>query len=195
MTDIVSQLWLPDSEPSLETPYAIHGGDCLAFIESLPEEPLFDLVVTSPPYNIGKSYEKRQALDSWAQWQGQIIDAIVRRMKPSGSICWQVGNYVDKGAIIPLDIVLHPLFHDLNLKMRNRIVWHYGHGLHAKNRFSGRYEVVSWYTLTDKYWFNLDRSAFRQNTRASVTSRVRARVSCRATLWGRTPRTSGRSPM
>ena len=40
--------------------------------------------------------------------------------------------------------------------MRNRIIWTYGHGFHAKNRFSGRYEVVMWYTKSDEYTFNLD---------------------------------------
>ena len=36
----------------------LYEGDCLPFIQDLPQEPLFDLIVTSPPYNIGKMYEK-----------------------------------------------------------------------------------------------------------------------------------------
>jgi adenine-specific DNA-methyltransferase len=35
-------------------------------------------------------------------------------------------------------------------------VWTFGHGLHTKRRFSGRYEVVLWYTKGDEYYFNLD---------------------------------------
>jgi len=73
-----------------------------------------------------------------------------------GSICWQVGNYVDDGAIIPLDTVLYPIFSDLGLKMRNRIIWHFEHGLHCSNRFSGRYETIIWFTKSDDYVFNLD---------------------------------------
>lgn len=42
------------------------------------------------------------------------------------------------------------------MKMRNRIIWRIGHGLHASLRFSGRYETVSWYTKSDHYTFNLD---------------------------------------
>ncbi|MDA7996254.1 MAG: site-specific DNA-methyltransferase, partial [Gammaproteobacteria bacterium] len=46
---------------------------------------------------------------------------------------------------------------DLNLVMRNRIVWHFEHGLHCSNRFSGRYETISWFTRkTKEYVFNLD---------------------------------------
>jgi adenine-specific DNA-methyltransferase len=78
------------------------------------------------------------------------------RLKDTGSICWQVGNYVENGSIMPLDIELAPIFKELNMHLRNRIIWHFGHGLHNQTRFSGRYEVVMWYTKTDNYTFNLD---------------------------------------
>ena len=135
---------------------AIFGFDVEAFLDSLPEEPIFDLVVTSPPYNLGKEYEKKIALEKYIEWQERIIRKIYVRLKDTGSICWQVGNYVDNGAIIPLDIEFAPIFRELNMQLRNRIIWHFGHGLHSKKRFSGRYEVVLWYTKSDKYTFNLD---------------------------------------
>lgn len=135
---------------------AIFGIDVEAFLDALPEEPIFDLVVTSPPYNIGKEYEKKVALEQYVAWQKRIIEKIYVRLKDTGSICWQVGNYVDNGAIIPLDYEFAPIFKELNMQLRNRIVWHFGHGLHSRRRFSGRYEVVLWYTKTDKYTFNLD---------------------------------------
>jgi adenine-specific DNA-methyltransferase len=40
--------------------------------------------------------------------------------------------------------------------MRNRIVWHFEHGLHCSKRFSGRYETISWFTQSDDYIFHLD---------------------------------------
>jgi adenine-specific DNA-methyltransferase len=95
-------------------------------------------------------------LESYLAWQTEIIDEIVPRLKPTGSLCWQVGNFVENGHIVPLDIEFAPIFRAHGLQMRNRIIWHYGHGLHAKRRFSGRYEVVLWYTKTDDYIFNLD---------------------------------------
>ena len=130
--------------------------DAEKFLDALPQEPIFDLVVTSPPYNIGKEYEKSMPLTEYVAWQKKIIEKIYIRLKDSGSICWQVGNYVANGSITPLDIEIAPIFKDLNLHLRNRIIWHFGHGLHAKNRFSGRYEVILWYTKGDKYTFNLD---------------------------------------
>ncbi|MBM3203960.1 site-specific DNA-methyltransferase [Candidatus Woesearchaeota archaeon] len=133
----------------------VHAGDCLDLLRQIPDERLH-LVVTSPPYNIGKEYENRLDLDIYLAQQTRIIAECVRTLSPFGSICWQVGNYVDRGAIIPLDAVLYPVFARLGLRMRNRIVCHFEHGLHCKNRFSGRYETIVWYTKSDNYLFNLD---------------------------------------
>lgn len=79
-----------------------------------------------------------------------------RVLKPTGSICWQVGNYVQKGSIVPLDIVLYPIFAQLGMQFRNRIIWHFEHGLHSSRRLSGRYETINWYTKTEQYLFDLD---------------------------------------
>lgn len=140
--------------------HAIWQGDVLQFLKSLPATPVFDLIVTSPPYNIGKSYETRQGLDDYIAWQETIVDELVPRLKPGGSLCWQVGNFVEDNQIYPLDIEFAPMFRKHKLQMRNRIVWTFGHGLHTQKRFSGRYEVVLWYTKTagkkDPYTFNLD---------------------------------------
>lgn len=40
--------------------------------------------------------------------------------------------------------------------MRNRIIWHFEHGLHCNRRFSGRYETIIWFTKSNNYIFNLD---------------------------------------
>lgn len=133
----------------------VYPGDCLDLLKSIPKESL-QLVVTSPPYNIGKEYEKKLHLNVYLQQQAQIITECVRALSPKGSICWQVGNYVDRGAIIPLDTVLYPIFSNLSLKMRNRIIWHFEHGLHCSRRFSGRYETIIWFTKSEDYVFNLD---------------------------------------
>ncbi|HIC94585.1 MAG TPA: site-specific DNA-methyltransferase [Anaerolineae bacterium] len=135
--------------------FVLFPGDCLELLPHIPDE-FVTLVVTSPPYNLGKPYEKRLRMEEYLQQQREVIEQCVRILSPQGSICWQVGNYVEKGEIIPLDIVLYPIFTSLGLKLRNRIVWHYEHGLHARKRFSGRYEVILWFTRGDDYTFNLD---------------------------------------
>lgn len=130
-------------------------GDCLDLLAEVPDG-LAKLIVTSPPYNLGKPYEDRLDLDEYVAQQRLVIEQCVRVLHPQGSLCWQVGNYVDNAEIVPLDIVLYPAFATLGLSLRNRIVWHFGHGLHASKRFSGRYEVILWFTKSDDYTFNLD---------------------------------------
>src|SRR5690606_32891781 len=137
------------------TGYEILCGDCQDKLISQPDGK-FDLIITSPPYNIGKSYETKGSIESYLSNQKKIIEQLVRLLSDKGSICWQVGNYVNNGEVFPLDIFYYNIFKDLGLKLRNRIIWHFGHGLHASNRFSGRYETILWFTKTDNYIFNLD---------------------------------------
>jgi adenine-specific DNA-methyltransferase len=63
---------------------------------------------------------------------------------------------VENGSIVPLDIALYPVFTGFGCTMRNRIIWHFEHGLHCSNRFSGRYETIVWFTKSENYFFNLD---------------------------------------
>ncbi len=130
-------------------------GDCMELLRSLPDKAV-SLVVTSPPYNIGKEYEKRRQVGAYIDWQESVIRECHRTLADDGSICWQVGNYVENGSILPIDILLHPVFERLGMKLRNRIVWHFEHGLHCSKRLSGRYEVIMWYTKTEDYFFDLD---------------------------------------
>jgi DNA modification methylase len=133
----------------------VYPGDCLELLGGIPDSSI-QLVVTSPPYNIGKEYETRLNLDHYVEQQRAVIRECVRVLDASGSICWQVGNYVENGSIVPLDTILYPVFSSLGLKMRNRIIWHFEHGLHCSKRFSGRYETINWFTKTDSYTFDLD---------------------------------------
>lgn len=130
-------------------------GDCLDLLDEIPDGSV-DLIITSPPYNIGKAYESKIDLEIYYKQQKKVIDLCVNKLKSTGSICWQVGNYVSSSSIVPLDTFLYPIFQDNKLIMRNRIIWHFEHGLHSKKRFSGRYETVIWFTKSDNYYFNLD---------------------------------------
>ena len=145
---------------TLSLDHSLWQGDALSYLKALPQEPTFDLIITSPPYNIGKEYETRKKLSAYLQAQRLVIDELVPRLKVGGSLCWQVGSFVQDNEVFPLDIEFAPIFRELGLKLRNRVIWHFGHGLHGSKRFSGRHETVLWYTKTpskgDAYTFNLD---------------------------------------
>ncbi|MFT4276360.1 MAG: site-specific DNA-methyltransferase [Rhodopseudomonas sp.] len=133
-------------------------GDVLDVLSGLPRSSKYNLILSSPPYNIGKDYERdtRRSLDQYVEWLDQVISALVSRLSPNGSICWQVGNYVKDGESFPLDIYLYDSFKSRGLQLRNRIVWRFNFGLHSSKRFSGRYETLMWFTKSNDYKFNLD---------------------------------------
>ena len=135
---------------------SIVSQDNLKYMHSL-EAGSMHLIVTSPPYNLGKEYEeKKTSQELYKEEQAACIAEAVRVLHPNGSICWQVGNHVDDGEVFPLDILLYDLFKIHGLKLRNRVVWTFGHGLHCQKRFSGRHESILWFTKSDDYVFNLD---------------------------------------
>lgn len=136
-------------------PATLLEGDSLEQLRALPEG-CARLVITSPPYNVGKEYETPVALAHYLDELRPIIAELARVVHPGGSVAWQVGNFVDKGEVFPLDIWFYPLFKEAGFKLRNRIVWHFDHGLHASHRLSGRYETLLWFTRGEDYTWNLD---------------------------------------
>jgi len=133
----------------------IYNMDCREGLKLIPDGSV-DLVITSPPYNIGKEYEKRQPISEYVSWMKQVIKECTRVVSNQGSVVFQLGNYVDKGAVFPIDCILFPEFIKQGLIPRSRIVWTFGHGMHCSKRFSARYETALWFTKTDDYIFNLD---------------------------------------
>jgi adenine-specific DNA-methyltransferase len=134
---------------------SIYPGDCLTLLKSLPSECL-DLVVSSPPYNIGKDYESKRELDLYLEDQRKVLSELARCLKQTGSIFWQVGSYAHEGTLIPLDIRFFPILERVGLTPRNRIIWVRQHGLHASRKFSARHESILWFTKSESYKFNLD---------------------------------------
>lgn len=135
----------------------LYAGPTEDLLAQIPDRSV-QLVVTSPPYNIGKKYErhKKLSVEQYIEEQRAIITRCVELLSSTGSICWQVGNHVSANEIYPIDIMLYPVFRDLGLVLRNRIVWHFEHGLHCSRRLSGRYETIMWFSRPGDYVFNLD---------------------------------------
>lgn len=133
----------------------LHHGLSYDFLKTIPDK-IIRLIITSPPYNLGKIYENEVEFDKYLMEQELVINELIRVLADNGSVCWEIGNYVKDGEVYPLDVYFYEIFKKRNLKLRNRIIWHFGHGLHCKHRFSGRYETILWFTKSNDYIFNLD---------------------------------------
>ena len=106
-------------------------GDRIQLLEQISKSgDKAQLIVTSPPYNVGKEYERKLAFDAYVQSQEETIKQCVDILDERGSICWQVGHYIDGSSylkeVFPLDLVLYPIFKSLGLKLKIRIVWTFG---------------------------------------------------------------------
>lgn len=152
-----------DAQEHGATDWEIVEGDAVEKLEAVKDGSC-KLVITSPPYNIGKEYERdrRLSLREYLRWLDKIIGTLCEKVALDGHICWQSGNFVEAGEVFPLDIFFYRMFKRRGLKLRNRIIWHFNFGLHAQTRFSGRYETLLWFTKSDEYTFNLDPVRMRQ---------------------------------
>lgn len=147
-----------------ENKVTLYLGDCITLLKKIPDESI-DLIITSPPYCIGKAYENPQDdINTFKNQHETIFPEIYRVLKKGGSLCWEVGYHTSKSSIIPLDFYVYDIFINKSrllsdpLVLRNRIIWTYGHGLNSTKRFSGRHETILWFTKgkRDDYLFNLD---------------------------------------
>jgi adenine-specific DNA-methyltransferase len=139
--------------------YHLINDDCFTYLKKMEDDSV-DLTITSPPYFMGKEYDRSLKVEDFIADHKKLFPEIIRVTKPGGSICWQVGYHVLNGVLTPLDAIIYDILRgEKRLQLRNRIVWTYGHGLHGQRRFSGRHETILWYTKADEdgeYFFDLD---------------------------------------
>lgn len=136
--------------------FVLFNGDCQDLLEAAPDG-FVDLVLTSPPYFMGKSYDRSYSLDDFRSDHDRLAPVVSRTVSESGSICWQVGYHVRENRLFPLDYAVYNSFSAIEgIELRNRIIWHFEHGIHAPKRFSGRHETILWFTKSDEYHFDLD---------------------------------------
>ena len=133
----------------------IYNMDCLEAIKLLPEK-LVALTVTSPPYNIGKEYEKLLLLDEYLNWCEQWIAEVYRVTVDRGAFWLNLGylSMRDRAKAIPISYLL---WDKVPFYLIQEVVWNYGAGVAGSKFFSPRNEKFLWYVKNqDKYTFNLD---------------------------------------
>jgi adenine-specific DNA-methyltransferase len=153
----------PHSEYRLGSALAkLQEGDAVQVLKNLTSNSV-ELIVTSPPYFIGKEYDTSESAADFTKEIRRVLPSMLRALKPGGSLCWQVGNHIQNGCLIPLDILIAgEAQRNRTLILRNRIIWTFGHGVHSATRFSGRHETILWYTKGSGHYFDLDAARIPQ---------------------------------
>jgi len=137
--------------------FVIFNGPCQVLMESIPDQSM-GMIVTSPPYFMGKDYDRSYKLSDFYDDHRVIAPMAYRILAEDGNLCWQVGYHVQQNSVFPLDFAVYEVFREIEgLTLRNRIMWHFGHGAHAQKRFSGRHETILWYGKGTGSYFDLDR--------------------------------------
>lgn len=131
----------------------VYNTSALDYLQSMEQD--IDLIYTSPPYNVAKSYEKRLSLDEYMASMMPIFELCVKRLKPTGSICIQLGNTNVNGMSVPLDYIYFPYMSNLGLTFVQRVIWQYRHGFSAPDKFTPSHESIMWFSKGD-YYFDLD---------------------------------------
>lgn len=133
----------------------IYHGDCVDIMKLMPSSSI-PLTVTSPPYNIGKEYEKVMDLEEYLKWTEDWIDSVYNLTSSKGSFWLNLGYIKMYGTAkaIPLPYLI---WNRVPFFLIQEIVWNYGAGVAGRKFFSPRNEKFLWYVKDeDEYVFNLD---------------------------------------
>lgn len=134
----------------------LFNGDCLELMKDLADNSI-DLIITSPPYNIGKmrsnnthygTYSGNDMKESeYQQWQLSVLKECFRVLKNTGSLFYNHKVRINKGkAIHPLEWLLKSQF-----ILKQEIVWDMGKSANCdKIRFFPFSERVYWLTKSPK---------------------------------------------
>ena len=90
-------------------------------MEELPDD-CIHLMITSPPYNVGKEYDKNLSLDEYRNFLKTVWREVKRVLVPGGRICINVAN-LGRKPYIPLHSFIVEDMLELGLLMRGEIIW------------------------------------------------------------------------
>ena len=135
--------------------FLLYNGDCTELMSKLPPN-LINTTITSPPYNIGKEYEKIMTVDDYINWCSSWIEQIYNLTKKDGALLLNLGylEVKDKGRNVPIPYLL---WDKTPFYLIQEIIWNYGAGVSCRKILSPRNEKILWYVKDENnYTFNLD---------------------------------------
>ncbi len=133
----------------------IYNMDCIEGLQQITDNSI-DLTITSPPYNIGKEYEKPIENDKYITWCSNWLSEIGRLTTSSGAFWLNLGYFSisEKAKAVPIPYLL---WDKVPMYLIQEVVWNYGAGVAGRLFFSPRNEKFLWYVKDqENYTFNLD---------------------------------------
>jgi len=125
-------------------------GDCIKVLRD--EKPFADLIFADPPFNIGYKYDKYKddvKAKTYIDWSKDWMTACCNVLKAHGSF------YIAIGDQHAADI--KKIADQLDLTMRNWLIWHYSFGQQMKSKFARSHTHIFYFVKDPKnFTFNDD---------------------------------------
>jgi len=93
-------------------------------MEEIPDNSIH-LMVTSPPYNVGKEYDENLTLNEYREFLRKVWSEVKRVLVPGGRACINIAN-LGRKPYIPLHVFIVEDMLDLGFLMRGEIIWNKG---------------------------------------------------------------------
>lgn len=175
----------------------IHNQDCVSGMLALPEKSV-DIVVTSPPYNLGidyGTYRDDKPRQEYLNWLGEVFSAVNHCLKDDGHFWLNVG-YSNKDPWVAMDVA--NVARD-NFVLQNSFMW--VKSIYVNGKTSGHFKPINskrYVTPTWEHFFhftktgdvNMDRLAvgvpyeyYEENKRNDKTNDTKPNLRCKGNTW------------
>lgn len=138
-------------------------GDAFEILKKLPEKS-FDLLFADPPYNLTKNFGensfKQTSLDEYETWLESWLKDCAPALKPTASV-YICGDWRSASAIQRVGMKFFTL--------RNRITWEREKGRGAKSNWKNSSEDIWFFTVSERFVFNLESVKIRRKVLAPYT--------------------------
>ena len=139
----------------------ILGGAC-DILKKLPDR-CVHLMITSPPYNVGKDYDEDLTLGGYLDFIEEVMREVYRVLVWGGRVCFNVAN-LGRRPYIPLHVYLIQVFEEIGFLFRGEIIWDKGDAVSGASTAWGSWQSAVNPILRDQheYIIVLSKGSFKR---------------------------------
>ncbi|MEM0285106.1 MAG: site-specific DNA-methyltransferase [Sulfolobales archaeon] len=168
---LYSDVTLPEPSPEdlVENPVPpefldkIVLGDAREVLRKLPDR-CVHLMVTSPPYNVGKEYDEDLTLGEYLDFIEEVMREVYRVLVWGGRICFNVAN-LGRKPYIPLHAYIIQRLEEIGFLLRGEIIWDKGNAVSGSSTAWGSWCSATNPLLRDQHEYIIvaSKGDFRRN--------------------------------
>jgi len=144
-------------------------GDAREVLRKLPDR-CIHLMITSPPYNVGKEYDEDLSLEEYLEFMESVMKEVYRVLVTGGRVCFNVAN-LGRRPYIPLHSYLIRVFEEIGYLLRGEIIWDKGDAVSGSSTAWGSWMSAVNPVLRDQheYIIVMSKESFKREKRGEDT--------------------------